>query len=194
MVEWSVVAYKDFCPHTLVLHCAWSLPQPVLCFFFSPPLLRSCPVPHTALLWMLNTALSHGGQGRGEEGREGKEKEREKKQHKTDRGGERRSEGRDVNRKGKLTARRWGTCRQTARLRNKNVRDKSRKSKRRILNHHRRGKHCFEIGHATMQRLLAPNSFCRTLQKCERLCVRVCACVCVRVCVCVLPSASLCLL
>lgn len=34
-----------------------------------------------------------------------------------------------------------------------------------IPNHHQQGKYCFEIGHATMQRLLAPNSFCRTLQK-----------------------------
>lgn len=70
---------------------------------------------------------------------------------------------------------------------NKNVTDKSRKRAREILNHHQRGKYCFEIGHATMQRLLPPNSFCLTLQKWERLCV---CCVCA----CVLPSASLCLL
>ena len=43
-----------------------------------------------------------------------------------------------------------------------------------------------------MQRLLAPNSFCRTLQKWERLCECVCVCVCVCVCACVRACVRAC--
>lgn len=66
--------------------------------------------------------------------------------------------------KGKVSAREREMQRDSE-TRNKNVRDKTRKRERGILNHHQQGKYCFEIGHDTMQRLLAPNSFCCTLQK-----------------------------
>lgn len=74
--------------------------------------------------------------------------------------------GRDNNWKGKFQWERDGETQ------NNNARDKSRKNRREgFLTITDRGKYCFEIGHATMRRMPAPDSFHRTLQECERLCV-----------------------
>lgn len=129
-------------------------------FSFSLPLIPPyyvCLVSHTLLRWILNAALSHGGHAKREGGRE-----------KTDRGEEggkkEAKQGRAENWKGKLQ-RETGTRRVTARHGIWMWEINQERGERGILNHHQPGKYCFEIGHATMQRLLAPNSFCRTLQK-----------------------------
>lgn len=140
------------CPHLLVVNCFSFLPiyfclvppitsfhVSILMFLLSPPntLIPPhclCPVPHTPLLWIVNMALSHGGQRKErrnkkptEEGKKGWARERWKL-------------------KGKVTAR-DKNMQGDSEARNTNVRDNSRKRKRGILNHHQQGKYCFEIGH-----------------------------------------------
>lgn len=119
-----------------------------------------CPVRHNPLLWIVNMALTHSREKRG--GTKSRWRGKKNRQCEGEMKIERESTARDRNMRGDSEAGK------------KNVRDNFTKRKRGILNHHQQGKYCFEIGHATMQRLLAPNSFCRTLQKWKRLCVYVC--------------------
>lgn len=99
-------------------------------------------------------------------GRQRKER-RDKKQ--TKEGNKGRSEG-EMKIEREVTAR-DSNMRGDSHERTQNGRDTMSERKRGIINYHQQGKYCFEVGHATMQSLLAPNSFCRTLQKPKRLCV-----------------------